>query len=106
MNSEYLPAWILGLVVGAYVIFRFKDEIYMRFSYVEREGKIDNWAQASVKGERQFHPMISYEDLQGIVRFKAEEYCTGEPMFPVGTPVKVRMHPRKTAMRKVVYPKR
>jgi hypothetical protein len=105
MNTDYLPAWILTVIIGSYIIYRFKDEIYMRFSFVERDGIIENWAQASVKGERHFHPLISYEDMDGRIKFRAEEYCTGEPMYPIGTKVKVRMHPKKKAMRKIVYPK-
>jgi hypothetical protein len=106
MNTDYLPAWILVITIGTYMIYRFKDEIYMLFNYVERDGVIENWAQAKVKGESQFHPLIAYEDVQGRVKFRADEFCKDEPMYPVGTKVKVRMHPRKKAMRKVVYPKK
>jgi hypothetical protein len=103
--DNYLPAIILVSAIVIYMLYRFKDELTMLFQYEDFDGVIDNWAVADVKGEKQFHPMISYQTDRGTQRFRAEEFCVGEPMFPVGTPVVIRTHPTKRAMRKVIYPK-
>lgn len=103
--DNYLPAIILVSIIAIYLVYRFKDELTMLFQYEDFDGVIDNWAVALVQGEKQFHPMISYQTDSGTVRFRADEFCVGEPMFPVGTEVVVRTHPKKKAMRKVIYPK-
>ena len=103
--DNYLPVIILLVALSIFLLYRFKDELIMMFQYEDFDGTIDNWAVAMVKGEKQFHPMISYQTDQGSVRFRAEEFCIGEPMYPVGTSVVIRTHPRKKALRKVIYPK-
>jgi hypothetical protein len=104
--DNYLPVIILVIAIAIFLLYRFKDEITMKFQYEDFDGTIDNWAVAIVKGEKQFHPMISYATDDGTVRFRADEFCIGEPMYPLGTAVIIRTHLRKKALRRVIYPKR
>lgn len=105
MFNEFLPSLIISVAILGYLAWRFKDEIYMKFKYVDSEGMIENWAKTTIKGQERFHPMIKARIKGQLVKFKASEFCEDHPMYPVGTRVVIRSHPKKIELRKVIYPK-
>lgn len=105
MFNEFLPSLIIGIAILGYLTWRFKDEIYMKFKYIDSEGMIENWAKTTIKGQERFHPMIKARVNGQLVKFKASEFCENHPMYPVGTRVVIRSHPKKIELRKVIYPK-
>jgi hypothetical protein len=105
MFNEFLPSLIIGIAILGYLTWRFKDEIYMKFKYIDSEGMIENWAKTTIKGQERFHPMIKARINGQLVKFKAGEFCEDHPMYPVGTRVVIRSHPKKIELRKVIYPK-
>lgn len=106
MLNDFLPSIIIGIGILIYLTWRFKDEIYMKFKYLDSEGMIENWAKTKIKGQDRFHPMIKARINGQLVKFKASEFCEEHPMYPVGTRVVIRSHPKKLELRKVIYPKK
>lgn len=100
-----IPYSIIVLVVLAIGYYIFKEDLIMRFKGLEVEGQIVNWMSTSEKGIKYFYPVIEYTPVGGEKqRLRADDRCEDEPMYEVGTAVKVKHHPKDFRKIQVQYP--
>jgi hypothetical protein len=104
--QEYLIACLTLLIVCVVLLIKFRMEIRLRMKGVYIDGTIINWMSAVEGGKRYFYPLISAALPSGQeLKFRADERCEGEPMYPVGTSVRVRLLLEQPDVREVEYPK-
>ena len=77
----------------------------MRFKGIEVEGSIVNWMATSEKGIKYFYPVIEFTPVGGEKqRLRADDRCEDEPMYEVGTTVRVKHHPKDFRKIQIQYP--
>lgn len=92
-------------VITGFLWWKFQKEIQFTYKKQKAEGIIVNWMGATQEGKRVFYPMIEFEvPGRGSITFRAEEMCTGEPLYERGTRVEVFYLPSDPEIRKVIYP--
>lgn len=103
--QEWLIACLTVLIFSAVLLIKFRMEIRLRFKGVYIDGAIINWMSAIEDGKRYFYPLISAHLPSGQeLKFRADERCEGEPMYPVGTPVRIKLLIHQPEVRQVEYP--
>jgi hypothetical protein len=104
--QEYLVALLTLVLIAAVLLFKFRLEIKLRWKGVFAEGQIVNWMATQESGKRYFYPLISFTSANGReIKFRAEERCEMEPMYPVGTAVRIKYLKDQPDVRVVVYPR-
>lgn len=109
MYDSVLPDWlayvVIVLLVGGLLYWKFSLEIAFRLRGKKSPGIITNWMMAREDGKTYFHPLIEFYTEKGeSIRFRAEERCEDEPMYPQGTGVMVTYLPDDPKTVKVKYP--
>jgi len=102
---EWLVAGIALVVLGSYLLWRFRDELTFSRRAKETDGVISNWFKMREKGKDFFYPLIDFTPEGGQrTSFRAEERSEGQPMYPPGTGVRVKYLPGNPKQVKVIYP--
>jgi hypothetical protein len=94
------------LLIVAIIIWRLNDILFFTFRAKKTTGTIVNWMSAKSKGKQVFFPMIKFEDENGTShKYRADESCENEPMYPIGTAVTVLYLPKDPSKTRTRYPK-
>lgn len=108
MSEESLdigPIAIVVTILVAFIIWKFWDNLLLRYRSTKTIGTITNWMSRSEKGKVYFYPQISFSTSEGKeIQFRADERCENAPLYPRGTSVKVSYLASNPSVRKVEYP--
>jgi hypothetical protein len=103
--QEWLVAGLTLALVVFVLIYKFRQEIQLKWKGVLTEGAIVNWMASNEAGVRYYYPLIYFQTAAGKeYKFRADERCESAPMYPVGTKVQVKYLPKNPEVRVVNYP--
>jgi hypothetical protein len=103
--QDWLVTALTLALVLVVLLYKFRYTIQLHRKGVHVEGVIVNWMSTQEAGKRYFYPLILFITASGQeIKFRAEERCEGEPLYPIGTSVRVKYLTHLPSIRKVVYP--
>jgi hypothetical protein len=103
--QEWCVASLTLLLVIGVLLFKFREEIKLRRKGIYTEGVIVNWMSTLEDGKRYFYPLILFISADGReIKFRAEERCENDPMYPTGTKIKIKYLASQPDIRQVIYP--
>lgn len=96
---------LCAIVLIAVISWKVRSTMKAKNDLVERPGIISNWLSAQQNGKPIFKPVIKFIGLQNVeMELPADDYCEGEPEYPIGTQVMVKINPNKPESIQVTYP--
>ncbi|MEN9640515.1 MAG: hypothetical protein RLZZ262_2384 [Bacteroidota bacterium] len=103
--QEWLIACLTLVIFTTVLLIKFRLEIRLRWKGIYVDGEIINWMSAIDEGKRYYYPLIIAHLPSGKeLKFRAEERCEHEPMFPIGTKVRIKLLQQQPDIRQVEYP--
>lgn len=104
-QTKLILTILCAIVLIVVIVWKVRSALKSKRELVERPGIISNWLSAQQNGKPIFKPVIRFIGLQNTeVELPADDYCEGEPEYPIGTQVMVRINPKKPEFIQVTYP--
>jgi hypothetical protein len=103
--QEWLVVALTVTLLVSVLLFKFRLEIKLRRKGIMADGVIVNWMSASEAGSKYCYPLIYFVTASGKeIKFRADERCEGEPLYPIGTKVRIKYLNSQPDVREVQYP--
>jgi hypothetical protein len=103
--QDWLVTALTLTLVLAVLLYKFRYTIQLNRKGLYADGTIVNWMSTQEAGKRYFYPLILFVTATGQeIKFRAEERCEDEPLYPMGTNVRVKYLANLPSIRKVEYP--